>query len=130
MVEYYVGLPMLPIGKEIIIKSIRVYNRHPLTQKIGPLMEYSMFSALNPSMYPEGINKHNDYMPTDQVSPVMVIDTSGVEYQTSPLLWLSLALINNRISNQNVFPKRVFIDSDNQWMCELMNIAIRRRRRD
>lgn len=128
VIKDYIDLPMLPTNTTVVIKKIGIYNWDSWMRKPRDMIQYAMLTAVNPSEFPEGKNKDIDYIPTDNVSPVVVIDTDDKRYRVSYLLWFPLAdvhdgtLLKQSLTRSKVFPKTIFIDDNNQWMCELLSL--------
>ena len=102
------------------------------------LLTYSLFTDINPEEYPIGKDNQLDYMPDDQVSPVVIIDTENNKYKIKDLYWFPLTDIHDKIiikqgkTNKKIFPQRIFIDETkknseghftNKWIVELMNLT-------
>ena len=136
LLNEYVNLPFLPIGENINIDKIGVYNNDFTNDKTGNNIKYKMLTSIDSKNYPVGVNPQLDYMPEDNVSPVVIIDTKGKKYKTKIIYWVSLTDISNRImikqatTGVRVLPYTFLIDdiSNNNgndlytWIFKLMNI--------
>ena len=129
IIDTYVNLPILPMCMQINVKKIGVFNWNPRQGEPGDMMKYSMFSKLKPLDYPEGVNEDIDYMAEDCVAPVIIVDTQGVVCRTSHELWGILSNIHDGIiikqgmNGNKIFPKTLFIDHKNFWVCDLLNVV-------
>lgn len=138
LIEEYINLPLLPVNEFITIQKIGIYNWDTINQRHTGLMKYSMFTRLDEDEFPKG-NKKGDYMPDDQVSPVVIINTDGNKYRTKDLFWFGLMDVYDGImkkqlfTNKKVFPYKLFIDKDtinkefgcpsNKWIGMLRNLS-------
>lgn len=131
VVKEYIALPDLPMGADIIISKIGIYNYDPTKKDSSDAIKYSVFSALDIFEYPEGKNSDLDYMPNDNVSPVVIIDNHGKKYKVNNLLWFPLCdahdgiLRKQSITGGEVFPVKIFIDGQHQWVTTLLNLCRR-----
>jgi hypothetical protein len=133
LTEEYISLPNLPIG-DIVIDKIGIYNYDFAKGDSGDAIKYGIFNKLDIHEYPEGKNPDLDYMPNDNVSPVVIIDDNGNKYKVNYLLWFPLSDIQNgilykqSIAGVRVFPVKATICENHQWITTLMNLVGRNRR--
>ena len=138
IVKDYMQLEMLPTNKDLIIDKIGVYNWDSVNKKPRNLIKYGLFTSLKPDEFPLGVNPELDYMPEDDVSPVVIISTNGVKYRVDDLLWFPLVEISDAVmlkqgkTGQKVFPQKIFIDEtiineegykSNKWIANLKNLS-------
>ena len=138
IVKEYIDLEELPINKEINIDKIAVMNWDPRTRSNTSMgIKYSLFTELNSEKYPKGDNPQLDYMPDEEVSPIIIIDTEGNKYKIDDLFWFPLIdihdgiVLKQRISNVRVFPQKILIDKNvdenggvtNTWINKLLRLV-------
>ena len=128
IIKYYVELPLLPINEKINIAKIVVLNWNSIERQSNNMLTYGMLTHMNPIDFPVG-KTELDYMSDENISPVIIEDTSGIKYRTSYLFWFPLIdifdgiLAKQFITKQKVFPKQIFVDTDTQYMVELLNLV-------
>ena len=116
IVSKYNNFPSLPYKKHIEIKKIGIFNWDSGLRQSGNLITYSMLCSINPLEYPKGKNSKTDYMPTDYVSPVIIVDTSGNIYKTTYILWFPLSVVYDGIMIKQtalkikLFPITIYTD--------------------
>ena len=138
MVKQYVDLDDLPINKNIVIDKIAVMNWNPLTRSntnVG--IKYGMFTDINSEKYPEGKDHKMDYMPDEEVSPIIIIDDKGKNYKVDILYWFPLIdvhdgiVLKQSITQERILPNKIFIDESieenggmsNKWVPQLLNLV-------
>ena len=138
IVKEYNDFEKLPINNYINIDKIAIINWNPLTRSNSSMcIKYRLFTELNPERYPEGSDPNLDYMPDEEVSPVIIIDTDGKKYNTDYLFWFPLIdihddiLLKQKNINYRVFPHKVLIDQNinengnvtNTWISKLLQLV-------
>ena len=127
IVTEFINLPTLPTNQEICIKKIIILNHG--FRKTGPLLKYSTFTAINPTEYPEGKEEDAEYMPYDNVSPIIISDMDDVEYKVDQHHWFALTdiydgvLLKQGMTRKKIFPQKIFIDNSCEWIRTLMNLV-------
>lgn len=105
-----------------------MYNHDPLKRESKNLIKYGDFTKFDSVNYPKGSNPNRDYMPDENISPVVIIDTNGNKFKINYLYWFPLTdihdciLIEQGLTNIKLLPMKVFIDIDYQWLKTLFNI--------
>ncbi len=128
IVKEYINLQILPINNKITINKIGVYNRDFFKRESKNLIKYENFTKFDSTNYPKGSNPYMDYMPDENISPVVIIDTNGNKFKVNYLYWLQLIdihdyiLIQQGLTNIKLLPMEVFIDVNNKWLKTLFNI--------
>lgn len=139
IVKDYDNFEELPTNKEIIIDKIAVINWNPHTRSnISIGIKYKLFTELDPEKYPIGKNPQVDYMPDEEVSPVIIIDISGKKYKTDMIFWFPLIdvhdgiIFKQSITGERIFPQKIFIDKNsndengnvkNIWVSKLLRLV-------
>lgn len=120
----YIQLPLLPIGQKITIQKIGVYNWDPIERKTKGIMNYKLFTEINPIEYPKVFPI--DFQ-AEQVTPVVIIDSHGNKYKTSRKYWSTLVDIHDSIilSREKILPFAITVDKnfESKWIVNLIHLV-------
>jgi len=121
IVRKYTSLKTIPYGKEIIITKITTINYDHICNKYIGILKYGLLNDMDRLQYGIKTNK-TGYNKEDQVSPTIIIDSTGEEYKTPELLWNMLRNIVTRIIRKQslnytkILPYKLYIDETNNWI--------------
>lgn len=124
----YLNLPTLPVNQKLKIDKIGIINFKCLTKQHLGHLTYGTFRKLNPELFFACQDPELDYEDDDQVSPAIIISGEN-KYRVDQVLWFPLSdIIVNILKKQGatgkkLLPIEVDIDSKNQWMVPLFNLA-------
>lgn len=105
----YVSLPHVLVNRDFNLAKIIILGL------MGDIT-YGRLMKCDPDTYQDGTDPELDYMPSDVVKPVVLIDSAGFEYRTNEFLWLRLNYLSRDISTyfdctgERFLPRRVYID--------------------
>jgi len=116
IIRDYTNLPPLPENIELDISQIRLLNFNKQTGTIGNLINYGMFTSINPNMYPINIF----YASNDNMTPAIIIDSHKNKYRINHIYWETLKYILAK--SDSIFPKSVFLDKKHTWINNLINL--------
>ena len=123
----YINYPILPYGKKVQVWGIGVINPH---KDIG--LVYRLFRERNPTEFSKGTDEKLHFMDHEEISPVKLrIKVHGeiTECRVNPNLWYPLKDICMAIQikqgrvHRKLLPIEIYIDTNNQWLCNLMNLC-------
>jgi hypothetical protein len=131
--NYYLNLPEMDFNKkfdeDLTLECIAPLNHSihigdTFYRKEGNLYKYGEFTKRNEKEYPLGKNPDEEYMPYDNVSPV-ILKVNGKIYKASMITWFVLTDCSDAvkakqyITTKSIYP--IYIKKEKQAIAQVIN---------